>query len=157
MKSHETKILEEIHELLKEVRHMFQSLIALITRISVALDTIAANSITPVQAQQLSDALTVLATKAESLATPVPPITITSITPQPVAVGGLLTINGSGFGTVQGKGSVVLNGSPNPVPTSVTTWSDTMLVITVPTGSLTGPGTVTNDSGAKAVLNTTIQ
>jgi hypothetical protein len=62
------KIEHKILHFLEEVKHMLQQILALITRISTALDAIAANSITPGQAQQIAAALTVVAQKAEALA-----------------------------------------------------------------------------------------
>src|SRR2546423_1417113 len=60
--------------------------------------------------------------------------TVTSISPNPVAAGGQLTINGSGFGTSQGNGFVTLQN----VHGTVTTWSNTQIVVTVPTNVVAG-------------------
>ena len=63
----------------------------------------------------------------------VPP-TVTSISPNPVAVGAQLTINGSGFGASQGTGFV----SMQNVHGTVVTWSPTQIVVTVPTNVVGG-------------------
>lgn len=51
---------------------MLQQILDKVTRIAKALDTIAAASITPAQAQQISDALEAVAQQAEKLAGPPP-------------------------------------------------------------------------------------
>jgi YD repeat-containing protein len=53
---------------------------------------------------------------------------ITSLSPTSGAVGTSVTINGSGFGASQGTSSVQLNGAA----TTVTSWSATQIVVTVP-------------------------
>ncbi len=68
---------------------------------------------------------------------------IDSLTPDRGRVGTLVTIAGSNFEAVQGTGTVTFNG----VEASVTSWSDTEIVCTVPVGAATGNVVVTNDSG----------
>src|SRR6266496_4347645 len=63
------------------------------------------------------------------------PSTITSISPNPVAVGAQLTINGSGFGTSQGSYGFV---SMQNVHGTVVSWSDTQIVVTVPANTVSG-------------------
>jgi RHS repeat-associated protein len=53
---------------------------------------------------------------------------ITTLSPNSGAVGTSVTINGTGFGATQGSSTVKLNGST----ATVTSWSDTQVVITVP-------------------------
>ena len=50
------------------------------------------------------------------------------------APGTTVTISGSGFGSVQGSGLVMIGGAAAPV----TSWSDTQVVVTIPSTSLTG-------------------
>ncbi|HEX5431886.1 MAG TPA: IPT/TIG domain-containing protein [Bryobacteraceae bacterium] len=59
---------------------------------------------------------------------------ITTVSPNSGAPGTSVTITGSGFGAAQGSGSVLL-GSINGL---VTSWSDTQIVASVATGSLSG-------------------
>ena len=68
-----------------------------------------------------------------STATPAPVITSVSATSGPV--GAQISISGTGFGAAQGSGVVMLNGAP----TTVNTWSDTSIVIAIPTGATSGP------------------
>src|SRR5712672_1445949 len=50
-----------------------------------------------------------------------------------------VTITGSGFGAAQGNSVVTLNSTP----VTITSWSDTSISCTVPTGATTGPLVVT--------------
>jgi IPT/TIG domain/Bacterial Ig-like domain (group 2)/Galactose oxidase, central domain len=59
---------------------------------------------------------------------------ITSLTPTSGAVGASVTIAGSNFGATQGSSTVKFNGAS----ATVTTWSATSIVATVPTGATTG-------------------
>ena len=61
---------------------------------------------------------------------------ISSLSPNHGAVGSAVGINGTGFGTTQG---VVLF---NVVPATVSSWTDTLIIVTVPTGAATGDVTV---------------
>jgi hypothetical protein len=58
-------------------------------------------------------------------------IQITGITPSPAPVGATITIAGSGFGSTQGSGTIVING----IQASITSWSDTAIVAVVPSGA----------------------
>jgi len=59
-----------------------------------------------------------------------------SLTPGVGPIGSLVTIAGSGFGAT--AGTVTFNGSPNPIVATQTSWTDTSIVVTVPSGALTG-------------------
>jgi hypothetical protein len=60
--------------------------------------------------------------------------TIISVSPTSATAGNQITITGSGFGNAQGSGTVIL-GSDHGM---VTSWSDTQVVATVATGSVSG-------------------
>lgn len=61
---------------------------------------------------------------------------ITNVSPLAVSPGTSMTINGTGFGATQQSGTVVLNNTIG----AVVTWSNSQIVVTVPTG--TSPGTL---------------
>jgi hypothetical protein len=73
--------------------------------------------------------------------TPTAPV-ITSLSPTIGPVGTSVTVTGSNFGTTQG--AVRFNGSP----ASVSSWTSTRIVASVPSGATTGPVTVTVGSTA---------
>jgi hypothetical protein len=54
-----------------------------------------------------------------------------------------ITISGLGFLAAQGTGTVTFNGTS----ATVTSWSDTEIVVTVPVGATSGDIVVTNDFG----------
>ena len=60
--------------------------------------------------------------------------TISSLSPSSGAVGTLVTVSGSGFGSTQGSSTITLNENPL-VPTS---WSNTRITFVVPNGAATG-------------------
>ncbi len=62
------------------------------------------------------------------------PPSITSRTPATGAAGTQVTINGTGFGATQGSGAVIV-GSMNAL---ITSWTDTQIVATVASGSVSG-------------------
>jgi hypothetical protein len=64
---------------------------------------------------------------------------ITSLTPSSAPVGTSFTINGSNFGATKGFSSITFNG----IPVVGTSWSDTSIVTSVPTGASTGNVVVT--------------
>jgi len=64
----------------------------------------------------------------------VPAVSITSLSVTSGAVGVPVTITGTNFGASQGTGTVTFNG----VQAHATTWSNTSIVTSVPTGSSTG-------------------
>lgn len=64
---------------------------------------------------------------------------INSITPGSGGSGGTVTISGSGFGSSQGTSVVKFNG----VTATPSSWSETTLSVTIPSGATSGPVTVT--------------
>jgi hypothetical protein len=84
-----------------------------------------------------SSGYTTATATANLLVTDIP--TITSILPNPAAVGATVTIAGNLFGSAQGSSTVVFNG----VPATVTSWSNNSLTLNVPTGATTGDVVVT--------------
>lgn len=66
-------------------------------------------------------------------------VAITSVSPSSGVVGTPVTISGSGFGATQSSSVVEIGG----VPVSATSWSNSQIVVTVPSNALTGPVTVT--------------
>jgi RHS repeat-associated protein len=64
---------------------------------------------------------------------------ITSVSPSSGPVGTQVQINGSGFGTTQGGSSVGFYGGSAPI----VSWSDSQVVVTVPTSAVTGLVTAT--------------
>jgi RHS repeat-associated protein len=64
---------------------------------------------------------------------------VTSLSPYSVGVGTAVTISGTDFGTSQGTSSVTFNSLP---AASVTSWSNTQIVATIPSGIPEGPGPV---------------
>lgn len=73
--------------------------------------------------------LLLLATRAVAAAP-----SITGLTPTSGAVGASVTIAGSGFGSSQGSSTVKFNGTT----ATVTSWSASSIVVTVPGGATTG-------------------
>ena len=65
---------------------------------------------------------------------------ITELFPNYAPVGFTTTIMGSGFGVTQGSSSITFNGV---AVTQISSWSDTMLTVTVPAGATTGNVVVT--------------
>jgi PKD repeat protein len=63
-----------------------------------------------------------------------PPPVISSVNPDHAAVGDTVTITGTAFGDAQGNSSVSFNG----INASVTSWSDTTIVVAVPSGATNG-------------------
>jgi hypothetical protein len=64
---------------------------------------------------------------------------ITTLAPDSGAAGTSVVISGTTFGTTQGASTVTFNG----VSAAATTWSDTSIVTSVPSGATTGPVIVT--------------
>lgn len=64
-----------------------------------------------------------------------PTPTITSASPMYGAVGIIVTIDGTNFGNTQGSSTVKFNGTT----ATVTSWSATRIVVTVPSGATSGP------------------
>jgi hypothetical protein len=65
---------------------------------------------------------------------------ITSLSPTSAAIGASVTITGTNFGTTQGTSTVTFNGT---AATTITSWTATSIVATVPTGATTGSVVVT--------------
>jgi hypothetical protein len=72
---------------------------------------------------------------------------ITSLSPASGTAGTVVTITGTTFGATQSSGSVTFNGAP----ASPTSWSDTSIVVAVPTGATTGNVVVTSGSASNGV------
>src|SRR5437660_4418175 len=64
---------------------------------------------------------------------------ITSISPTSGAVGGSVSIAGTGFGAMQGTSTMSLNSAS----ATVLSWSDSAIIAVVPTGASSGPFSVT--------------
>jgi YD repeat-containing protein len=71
---------------------------------------------------------------------PTPAPTLTGLTPNSGAVGSAISIVGTNFRSVQGSNTVTFF---NGKTASVTSWSDTTVLATVPTGATTGSAVVT--------------
>lgn len=83
---------------------------------------------------------------------PVPPPTITSLTPTTGAVGSSVVIAGTNFGATKSTSTVTFNGTS----ASTTAWSATSITATVPTGATTGPVVVTVNGLASNSANFTV-
>jgi hypothetical protein len=59
------------------------------------------------------------------------------------SVGSQMTITGANFGSNQGTNTVNFNGANGPVAATVSNWSSTHILVTVPNGATTGDVTVT--------------
>lgn len=73
---------------------------------------------------------------------------ITNFSPTTPAIGDALTITGTNFGAAIGAGKVTFTGSGDT--TTVTSWSDTQIVLNVPVGTVSGNVTVTENTGVVA-------
>ncbi len=69
--------------------------------------------------------------------------TISSITPSRRVIGENLTINGSGFGNTQGGSVVRFLGGSGVDATSIVSWANNQIVVTVPAGASSGAVRVT--------------
>jgi RHS repeat-associated protein len=70
---------------------------------------------------------------------------VQSISPNSGGVATSVTISGSSFGSTQGTSTLTFNGTP---PASITSWTNTQIVATVPNTVRTGPVVVTVNSNA---------
>lgn len=70
--------------------------------------------------------------------------TVTSLSPAIGPIGTVVTITGANLGASQGQGSVSFNG----VSATPSSWSDTQVVVPVPSGATTGPVLVTQTAPA---------
>src|SRR5207253_1897361 len=71
-------------------------------------------------------------------------VDISGLMPTAGAMGASVTIYGSGFGATQGTSTVAFNGTS----ATATSWSNTSIAATVPSGATTGPVVVTVNSTA---------
>src|SRR6202158_4723223 len=78
---------------------------------------------------------------------------ITSLSPTSGAVGASVTITGKNFGSTQGSSTVKFNAT---TATTITTWSATSIVATVPTGATTGNVVVTVSGTASNGVSFTV-
>jgi RHS repeat-associated protein len=83
---------------------------------------------------------------------PVPPPTISSLTPTTGAVGSSVVIAGTNFGSSKLSSTVTFNGTS----ANTTAWSATSITATVPTGATTGPVVVTVNGLASNSTNFTV-
>ena len=74
-----------------------------------------------------------------SAGTPYPIPVVTAVSPTVAGLGYSVTINGSNFGATQGTSAVYFNGTQ---AASISSWSSTQIVATVPNGATSGPVTV---------------
>lgn len=74
-----------------------------------------------------------------SAGTPYPIPAVTAVSPTTAGLGYSVTVSGSSFGATQGTSGVYFNGT---LATSITSWSSTQIVATVPSGATSGPVTV---------------
>ncbi|HET9309008.1 MAG TPA: IPT/TIG domain-containing protein, partial [Candidatus Sulfotelmatobacter sp.] len=81
--------------------------------------------------------------------TVIPPPSITSISPTSGVTGTAVTISGSNFGSTQGSSAVTFNGTAG----TVTSWSSTKVIATVPTAATTGNVVVTVNTQASNGVN----
>ncbi|MCC7478496.1 IPT/TIG domain-containing protein [bacterium] len=80
--------------------------------------------------------------------------TISSLTPSRRVIGENLTINGSGFGDTQSGSVVRFLGGSGVDATTIVSWANNQIVVTVPTGASTGQVRVTvNDASVGANLD----
>jgi len=77
---------------------------------------------------------------------------ITSLSPTAGAVGATVTITGTNFGSTQGTSTAAFNGTT----ATITSWSATSIVATVPTGATTGNVVVTVSGNASNGVSFTV-
>ncbi len=70
---------------------------------------------------------------------------IGSLSPPNGPLGGLVRVNGSGFGTSRGSSHVTFNGVEAAYLSDPSSWSNTSILLSVPSGNTTGPAAVTVD------------
>ena len=73
----------------------------------------------------------------------IPPNVVTSLSPATGPVGTQVTISGAGFGATQGTSVLTFDGQ---LPASISSWSDTQILATVPVTAITGPVAVNVNS-----------
>ena len=75
---------------------------------------------------------------------------ITSVSPNRVRYGQVVTIRGSNFGAGRGEGRVVFYGGLEPRSSQYLSWNNTLIRVRVPTGARTGDLQVVTASGSAA-------
>ncbi|HEY6971188.1 MAG TPA: IPT/TIG domain-containing protein [Candidatus Angelobacter sp.] len=111
-----------------------------------------ATQVTVVAPQVPAGTYTVVVTAAGGVAsngvafTLIPPPAISSLVPNSGVVGSSVTINGLNLGPSQGNGFVKFNGTT----ATVSSWSSTQIVVTVPAGATTGNVVVTTAGGVSS-------
>jgi hypothetical protein len=83
---------------------------------------------------------------------PLPPPSITNLSPTSGPVGTSVTITGTNFGATQGTSTVTFNGTA----ASPTSWGGTSIAVPVPSGATTGPVVVTVAGQASNGVNFTV-
>jgi RHS repeat-associated protein len=78
--------------------------------------------------------------------------TITSLTPPAAQALSFITISGSGFGASQSSSQVQFNG----VAATATSWSDTSIIVSVPSSASSGPVTVIRDGVTSSAVSFTL-
>ena len=77
---------------------------------------------------------------------------ITSVNPQKVQYGQILTIHGTGFGPSRGNGRVIFHEDlPLQYSSQFIHWSDTRIQVQVPSGAQNGPLQVITDNGSDTI------
>lgn len=84
--------------------------------------------------------------------TPPPVPAITTVSPSSGPVGTSVVITGTNFGVVQGSSTVTFNG----IPATATSWNNTTIDATVPTGASTGNVVVTTAGGSSNGVTFTV-
>ena len=77
---------------------------------------------------------------------------ITSLSPASGVIGTQVTITGAGFGAEQKSSFVTINN----ISVVASLWSDTRIIVSVPSGARTGPVEVTVDGIASAGVGFTV-
>jgi hypothetical protein len=81
-----------------------------------------------------------VASNADATFTVINPV-LNGVTPASAPVGGTVTVTGTGFGVLQNGSQIQFNGLAG----DVTSWSDTSVTLTVPSGATSGPILVAED------------
>jgi hypothetical protein len=88
---------------------------------------------------------------------PLPPLTITSISPGTASLGNNVTITGTGFNPVAGSNTVVFTSASGTVSATPSTATATSMTVTVPGTAITGPVFMTTGGrfSSSAILTVT--
>ncbi len=97
------------------------------------------------------------AAESDGIAYTIVPPVLTSISPTSIATGMQVTLTGSGFGASKDQYGAVFFGGQET--TSVTSWSDTQIVLTVPANVIAGTLKMQNGNAAESngIAYTTVQ